>query len=297
LIAKSQVLRAAVSETFPYPTRWGGGPSPLAYFDVGAGPAVVMLHGLGANFTHWEHVAPAIARHHRVIGIDLLGCGDSAKPPGRYTIDLLVDGILRLLDELGVTSATWVGHSLGGMVATRAALRFPRRVERLVLISSAGFMRMPRAVRMAARTIVAPVLAKTLEHVANRLLQQVLFERNFYTRKFFAQIEDRDPHPCVDDIARFMCAVGPDAARVNFLGELERIVQPTLVLWGDRDRLLPIQPIFSTVRRMPAARLVVLHEVGHMPIIERPAAVVSEMLAFLHGATRRTDRSAIARAG
>jgi pimeloyl-ACP methyl ester carboxylesterase len=287
-------LRPGVSESFPYPTRHSHGPHPLAYFDVGAGPAVVLIHGLAANFTHWEHVAPSLARGHRVIGVDLPGCGLSAERPLPYTIDGYVDAIVALLDELGEREAMWVGHSLGGMVAVAASRRWPERVTRMALVNGAGFQRYPLPLRLASRLVPERALSKVLERMAVKLLEQVFSERNSYTARFISQVDGRPHHPTVDECARTIASLLPELSRRHFLDDIDRIAHPTLVIWGDQDRLLAFRDVPSWVARLPDARLVVLRGCGHMPIIERPPAVVEALLAFSAEAQRAQRRVHIA---
>ena len=146
-------LRPGVSDSFPYPTRMSGGDVPIAYFDVGSGPVLLLIHGLGSNFTHFQLVAPGLARHYRVVGVDLPGCGDSAKPYMRYTIDGYIDACVRLLDELEIPQATWVGHSLGGMCERRGGAPLAEaggaaradRGRRFHPVPAHGAPRLPRA--------------------------------------------------------------------------------------------------------------------------------------------------------
>ncbi len=286
---KARGERPGFSETFPYPLRRTEGAHRLAYFDSGPGangPPILFCHGLGGNFTHWEHVAPPLAETHRVIGLDLPGCGDSAKQKkngaAHYTIRSYADAAVRLLDHLQIAEAVVVGHSLGGMVASEAALVHPRRVQQLVIIDAAGFHRYTRSLRWAARLIARPrLIAPTMERLAHTLLTNVFHERNRYTDRFVAQTRGREAHPTIDDFAEMACSILPDLVDRHFLDDLERIVQPTLVVWGDQDKLLPFAEVPAWARRLPKGQLVVLRGCGHMPITERPAAVVTALQEFL----------------
>jgi pimeloyl-ACP methyl ester carboxylesterase len=205
-----------------------------------------------------------------------------------YTINYLSDAVLNLMDHLGLTSATLCGHSLGGQVVADAALRAPERAERLVLISSAGLVQMPLAVRLAGRTLLWPsVVSVLLERNALRLLDWVLAEKNEKAQRFIEQSVTRpDPRFC-PDLARVMWSMRKDLVERHLVDEAERLTAPTLVIWGGSDRLLPFKPVPRWVDKLPAGELEVIEGCGHMPIIENPEAVMRRMMPFLRQAQAR----------
>ena len=136
---QSEFLGMGRSLTFPFPQWRDHDEYRTVFFDEGWGRTLVFVHGVGGNATHFEFVARSLARHHRVVGLDLVGQGWSSKPRNaRYTIDLLSDHLLDFLDRRGIERATLVGHSLGGAVCLDAALRRPGLVDGLVLMCAAG---------------------------------------------------------------------------------------------------------------------------------------------------------------
>lgn len=264
---------------------------PVVHFDSGpshADETVLFVHGLGSNLTTFEYVAPPLAEvGFRVAGLDLPGFGLSGKPRREYTIRYLSDAILRLMDQLGVRRATLVGHSLGGLIVADAALRAPQRVDKLVLISTAGLFKMPLPMRLAARTILRPgVLAPALEHNAARILNYVFGEKNERTERFIQQCVTRPDSRFCPDLARVMSAASRDLTTYHLLDDVERLKMPTLVIWGGRDRLLPFKPVPEWTRRLPDGELEVIERCGHMPIIEDPERVISRMLTFLRRSAR-----------
>jgi pimeloyl-ACP methyl ester carboxylesterase len=281
--------RPGVSETFPYPRRWTRGDLPLAFFDTGepgaaggSSPVIVLVHGLGGNYTHFEHMAPLLAQSHRVLGVDMPGCGLSAKPYIRYSIDLFVDALIHFLDERGVERALLVGHSLGGMVVSRAMLRHPQRALGLVLINASGFWRYSAPTRVAGRLLLTErVLVPAMERWAVNLLDNVFHQRNEYTRHFMSQTEGRTPQPTVGEFGRVTESLAHELVGIHFLDDLDRFVLPTLVLWGENDKLIPARNLQRWVPRLPRGRLIVYPDCGHMPIIERPAEVVDAIRGFV----------------
>ena len=134
----------------------------MSFRRAGAGPALVLIHGITGSSRTWEDVIPLLAQHHTVIAPDLLGHGESAKPRGDYSLGAYASGVRDLLIALGVDKATVVGHSLGGGVAMQFAYQFPERVERLVLVSSGGLGEevhlLLRAATLPAAEYVLPLL-------------------------------------------------------------------------------------------------------------------------------------------
>ena len=273
------------SEHFPYVERtFMYGDTPVMSFDAGAGPAILFVHGLGANLTHFEHVAPALVdAGYRVCGLDLPGFGLSGKPRRDYSIRWLSDAIFALMDHLGIARATLAGHSLGGLVCADAALHDPFRVERLVLISSAGLFQMPLPFQWVARTIMRPgLVAAALERNARRLLEKRVFEeRNEKVERFIEQAVTRPDARFVHDLARVMWSLRKDLTSYHLFDEVHRLTMPTLVIYGGRDRLLPTKLVPQWATKLPAGELEVIERCGHMPIIEKPEQVVARMKGFL----------------
>jgi pimeloyl-ACP methyl ester carboxylesterase len=273
------------SEHFPYEERtFMYGDTPVMSFDAGAGPAILFVHGLGCNLSHFEHVAPPLVdAGYRVCGLDLPGFGLSGKPRRDYSIRWLSGAVTALLDHLGIPSATLAGHSLGGLVCADAALHDRSRVERLVLISSAGLFQMPLPFQWVARTIMRPgLVAAALERNARRLLEKRVFEeRNEKVERFIEQSVTRPDPRFVHDLARVMWSLRKDLTSYHLFDEVHRLTMPTLVIYGGRDRLLPTKLVPQWATKLPAGELEVIERCGHMPIIEKPEQVVARMKAFL----------------
>ena len=282
---RKKPLYPSRSEHFPYPERtFMYGDTPVMAFDAGAGPAIVFVHGLGANLTHFEHVAPPlVAAGFRVCGLDMPGFGLSGKPRRDYSIRWLSGAVFALMDHLGIATATLAGHSLGGLVCADAALHDPSRVERLVLISSAGLFQMPLPFQWVARTIMRPgLVAPALERNARRLLEKRVFEeRNEKVERFIEQAVTRPDSRFVRDLARVMWSLRKDLTSYHLFDEVHRLTMPTLVIYGGRDRLLPTGSVPKWATKLPAGELEVIERCGHMPIIEKPEQVVGRMKAFL----------------
>ncbi len=273
------------SPSFPFATRRVHvADGNVAYFDHGDGPPVVFVHGLVGDFTHFEHVAVRLADlGHRVIGIDLPGCGASHKRRRRFCVDSYARDVLEFADKVGLERFSLVGHSAGGAISTVAALRAPTRVDRLALLSTAGMRRYSRAAHVAARVFVKrALLERTLERLAMPLLDLVLVEKNAYTEKFIQDALDRPVDPTLREMARVMEGLVPDLMHATVLDRAHGLAMPLALIWGDTDRLVPDDSARRLAVRVPGARLTKLRGCGHMPMIERPEAVARELAQFLN---------------
>jgi pimeloyl-ACP methyl ester carboxylesterase len=222
------------------------------------------------------------------------GFGLSGKPHRRYSIRWLSGAVLALLDHLGISSATLAGHSLGGLVCADAALHAPLRVDRLVLISSAGLFQMPLPIRWVARTLLRPgMVSMALERNAAALLERRVFhEHNDKTRRFVEYCTTRYDSRFCPDLARVMYSLRRELTEYHLFDQVHKLTMPTLVIYGDSDKLLPFKSVPTWASRLPAGKLEVIERCGHMPIIEKPERVVASMLAFLTAAARSSQRPA-----
>ena len=256
---------------------------PVSYADDGPAeaPVVLLLHGIAGNCHTWDPVIPLLGRDVRVIAPDMLGHGASAKPRGDYSLGAFASGVRDLLELLGVDTATVVGHSLGGGVAMQFAYQYPDRCERLVLVSSGGLGRevtpllraatlpgaewvVPLLGRLARRTPVAPLLPPGAAEIS----------RNF------ASLAATDAGRAFVHTARAVMDVGGqriDASDRLYLAA----TMPTLLVWGDRDRFIPIDHGRHAAELMPGSRLEVFAGAGHFPMHDNPGRFARLLLDFI----------------
>ncbi len=257
--------------------------------ELGSGPPIVFIHGLSGSWQNWLEQVPVFAREHRVITFDLPGFGASQMPAQKITISGYGRFVAALLDELGVSAAAVVGNSMGGFIGIELAIRFPERVERLVLVSAAGlsieYLRNERA--LALLGVAENRLAAYSGWVASR--SDTLARRPGARRLIFgivAHRPERLPGPLVAEQVRgsgkpgFLPALDAltDYPIRDRLGE---IACPTLIVWGAEDKLVPARDADEFARLIPNSRKVVWPETGHVAMLERPAAFNALLEAFL----------------
>jgi 4,5:9,10-diseco-3-hydroxy-5,9,17-trioxoandrosta-1(10),2-diene-4-oate hydrolase len=259
---------------------------PVNVVELGEGPAMLLLHGLGGSWRNWLETIPHFARRFRVIAPDLPGFGDSPLPSEPISIPGYGRSVCALLDALGVESAVVVGNSMGGFIGIELAVRFPARVRRLVLVSAAG-IEIEHQRREPVRTL-ARALALFSVWVGSRA--DALARRPRLRRLLMATSAahpERLPAPLAAEQIRANGKPGWLGAFDALLSyrirdRLEEIACPTLIVWGDRDRMVPVRDADEFERAIPGARKVIFPDTGHLAMLERPARfneVVDEFLS------------------
>src|SRR4051794_853098 len=258
--------------------------------ELGSGPAVVFIHGLGGSWQNWLENLPAVAdAGYRAIAVDLPGFGESEMPREKVSISGYGRWIEALLAELGVDAAAVVGNSMGGFIGAELAIRFPQRVERLVLVSPAGISIEHQRHDTPMEALYRPPkgtphpagwLGKRAESVSTRpRLRKVLL-------RLVMAHPDRLPAPLIAEQVRgtgrpgFLPAV--DALTTYPIRDrLPDIGAPTLVVWGADDMLVPLRDADVFEDLIPDSRKVVFDDTGHVAMLERPARFNRLLLDFL----------------
>src|SRR4051794_32724861 len=225
------------------------------------GPVVLLVHGITGSSQHWAPVVDLLESDFTVIAPDLLGHGESAKPMGDYSLGAYASGLRDLLALLGHDTATVVGHSLGGGVAMQFSYQFPERAERLVLVDAGGLGRegnvILRAASLPLSEFVLPLLAAQPLRDAAAALGRA------------AGVVGLRPGPDLEEMARGFGSLGDLDTRRAFVQTVRAIIDPggqrvsardrlylaaelpTLIVWGARDRMIPLAHGIAAQRAMP----------------------------------------------
>ena len=253
----------------------------LRYIDEGRGPPVVFLHGLGASMYAWrKNLAPVAAAGYRVIAFDNRGFGFSDKPATGYDNASYARLTVALLDSLHLPEAVLIGHSMGGAIAAEVAIAHPERVRGLVLIGSAGLgAREPPLFHVGRWPVVGPLLFA----FRGRGLTQRLLEATYAdpSKVGDADVDQYYAPVAEPEYGRSLRAVLREFRFDGLAGRLDHIAAPTLVLWGEADRLIPIALGRALAAGIPRAAFLSVPRAGHAVQEEAPEEVNRLLIRFL----------------
>ncbi|MGB8652472.1 MAG: alpha/beta fold hydrolase [Mycobacteriales bacterium] len=258
---------------------------------VGTAPVVWLIHGIGDSSRTWDDVVPLLSEGCTVVAPDLLGHGESDKPRADYSVGGFANGMRDLMVVLGVERATLVGHSLGGGVALQFAYQYPERVERLVLVASGG---LGAEVNPLLRASAVPGASAAIALTSRRLFREPVLALSRQVARL-GLLDSSD----VEEVATIWEGLRDRATRTAFLRTLRSVVDvrgqavtsrdrlylaaavPTLLVWGDRDPVVPVAHARVAADALPGARLEVVARAGHLPHRSRPEQFVDTVRAFL----------------
>ena len=257
----------------------------LRYLVAGEGDPLVLVHGLGGAAANWLALAPLLLPGRRLIVPELPGHGGSSALPAAPSLSPYADRLGLLLDHEGAAPAAVVGHSLGGAVALRLALRRPEAVSALVLAAAAGISSATRSARYALTITGILKPGRKIAPHRGRVARSALLKR-----VVFGRWGASDPGALPPELVEALLA-GPGRhtdtlsaakalVRDDLRPELEHVRCPVLVLWGARDNQLPVDDAFDYARRLRAP-LRVIADCGHLLIVERPAGCADAITGFL----------------
>ena len=263
----------------------------ITYRSAGSGPVLLLIHGMAGSSETWRQVMPGLAQRFTVVVPDLLGHGLSEKPEGDYSLGAFACTLRDLLVALGHERVTVVGQSLGGGVAMQFCYQYPERTERLVLVASGGLGReVSRLLRLLSLPGSEPVLRLACAARVHRAIESV--------SSAAARVGLR-PAPAVAELWRSYASLTNEAARHAFLRTLRAVVDPrgqavsasnrlhlaaevpTLIVWGEADRIIPVDHAYAAHSLIPGSRLEIFQGAGHYPHCEAPERFVQVLSKFI----------------
>jgi len=263
----------------------------VAYRSAGEGPVVVLIHGIAGSSETWLPLIPLLADRNTVIAPDLLGHGDSAKPRGDYSLGAYASGIRDLLAVLDHERATFVGHSLGGGIAMQLAYQFPQTLERLVLVASGGLGKevspLLRVFSAPGSEYVLPIVLTARLHSVASAVGSVLGKIGLRGDPFLGEVWSSytrltDAHAQRAFVHTIRAVIDVAGQRVSARDRLYLAQEvPTMIVWGDRDGVIPVEHAHIAHELMPDSRLEIVEGVGHFLPVERPALLDALLEDFL----------------
>jgi pimeloyl-ACP methyl ester carboxylesterase len=263
----------------------------VGYRMAGRGPVILLVHGMAGSSRTWLDVMEVLARDHTVIAPDLLGHGESAKPMGDYSLGAYASGLRDLLiGHLGIESATLVGQSLGGGVVMQLAYQHPELCERLVLVASGG---LGREVSWVLRALALP----GAEYVIPPLFPRAARRAGETLAGFFRRCGLSAPH--VAEMWRAYASLTEAPNRRAFVRTVRAVIDPggqtvsardrlylardlpTLIVWGDRDEIIPVAHAHAAHELLPASRLEIFEGAGHFLHVEQPVRFAETLREFV----------------
>lgn len=241
----------------------------IHYIAGGEGPPLLLIHGVASKSSDWADILPELTKSHRVYALDLLGHGESDRPvDSDYSITTHAEKVLGLMDHLKLQKPDIMGVSMGGWIAMKLAAQHPERVQRLVLVSSAGlaFETKINEATFAPQSIDemrATLAMQTDRKIPDFLLRDFLREskkKSWVHRKTLRSIFERG------DVMD---------------GKLQNVRMPVLLVWGTNDKVVPFEVAGKLQKELPQAKLVKLEGCGHLAVIECRDRMLPEVSAFL----------------
>jgi pimeloyl-ACP methyl ester carboxylesterase len=248
------------------------------------------LHGIAGSSETWVPAMELLQRHCTVLAPDFLGHGSSAKPPGDYSLGNHAAGLRDFLEILGIERATVMGQSYGGGVAMQFAYQFPESCERLILVDAGGLGRevswMLRLVTLPGAEYVLPVVfSAPLRHCGDSIIgflrdRGIRSPRASETWRSFASLTE--PANRAAFVRTMRAVIDPGGQAVSAIDRLYLAEDmPTLIVWGDQDKIIPVSHAYQAHEAIPKSRLEIMEGVGHYPHVEDPFRFVQILLEFL----------------
>jgi pimeloyl-ACP methyl ester carboxylesterase len=262
----------------------------IGYRRGGDGPVLLLLHGIAGSSQTWIPAMELLADHYTVLAPDFVGHGHSDKPVGDYSLGSFANWMRDLLEVLGIERATVVGQSFGGGVAMQFAYQFPDRCDRLILVDAGGLGRdvnwVLRLVTLPGAEYVLPAVfpsfirgwGDTVARFARRV--GITSVPALEVWRSYRSLTEREQRRAF--VRTMRAVIDPGGQTVSAMDRLylaEHI--PTLIVWGELDRIIPVSHAYDALRAAPHSRLEVMPGVGHFPHSENPVRFVEILEDFV----------------
>ena len=256
------------------------------YVAAGEGPPLLLLHGLSASLMAWAPNIEPLSQMFTVYALDIPGRGDSDKPNMDYRIPAAARFIKEFMEAVGIERASLAGCSMGGMVALRTALDYPDRVEKLVLVDTAGLGReLTWYVRIASLPLVGEVLQNPSLRGTRASLKNIFYNHSLIQDGFLHEIYRTRKLPGAKqaELKMIRGAVGLRCVHKQWImtEHLKHLNIPVLIVWGAQDRIIPVHHAYNAAREAPRVKPHIFDQCGHWPQMEKSIEFNEMVLDFL----------------
>jgi pimeloyl-ACP methyl ester carboxylesterase len=250
------------------------------------GSNIILLHGGNGSIEFWLYNIAVLAQYHRVYAFDMVGSGKSDYPDASYSLTYQAEFLSGFMAALSIDSATLIGNSMGGSVALQFTRLSPDRVDRLVLVDTMG---LGQEISLGIRLITLPVIINLLR--PGRWMIPAMLKSNFYNGRELPPewIELRYSIFAIPGRNQVILNIGQSNFNLRgvrpevyqpIVDSLAQISQKTLIIWGDRDRIIPVKHAHIAAARLPNHQLQIFPQCGHHPYLEYPDRFNRSVLEF-----------------
>ena len=262
----------------------------IRYLIRGTGPVIILVHGLGEFLEGWLFNLAALSEYFTVYAIDLPGHGLSEESKHDYTIGFNVKFVINFMAVMGISHASILGHSMGGPICLSLAVDFPGKVDKLILVDSGGFS---NKVSLSYRLATLPLLGNILlgpTLLINKATIGAGMRRQFYNPEIvpeewidaaYKHLKRPKRKKIMLNIIRSYTSISSIHPEATVTDKLPRVKQPTLIIHGMQDKVVPVEHAYKACNLIPHARLEIFNQCGHNPQIEKASEFNEVVLAFL----------------
>lgn len=256
----------------------------ISYLEEGRGKKnIIFIHGFSGSSNNWTEIFPYLEDEFKIYALDLPGFGSSDKPLDiKFNVSIYADYILKFMDKLKIEKAIFCGNSLGGAISVKIYLKDSKKVEKLILVNSAGYVIGLSNFLYLAEGIPTEAFLKVLKKFLNddfyiRSVMKMVFFKQDIVDKIF----DKYAEPLRQEgVAEFIVNLSRAMDDLNIKDDLPRVEVPTLIIWGEYDKVLPVENAYHFHKLIKNSKLKILKDSGHVPMEECPEEIAKEINSF-----------------
>ena len=258
------------------------------YVLEGSGPPVLLIHGFGEFLEVWHYNIAPLSEHFSVYAMDLPGHGLSGELSSNYTLDFSSEFIVHFMQAMGIKHASLVGHSLGGLLCLSVAINFPSKVDKLILVDSAGLNReAPLIYRLATLPVFGEIILKpTLRTVVRAGMKKGFYDPNIITRDWidlsYRYLRQPKLKHAILNLVRNNASIDGLHPELLVTDKLHLVTASTMLIHGEQDQVIPVEYARLACKLIPNVTCRIFEKCGHCPHIEKAGKFNEALIGFLN---------------